>query len=168
MRTILLLSTAAMMLSMSLAAQRRPAGSAPQEQKVGVAIDLRVNDAPYTFKGQAVCQHLAKGSIYDTPAERWSVQHDATGQNMNLTLWRPLKGGGDMVTLSLQASGKRHDVDTVKGPKSTQTTGSGSVRFAPEGGGGTFAVEATAASGAKISGTVKCDAFTASQAVAGN
>ena len=168
MRTVLLFSTVALMLSMSLSAQRRPAGSAPQEQKVGLAIDLRVNGVPYTFKGQGVCEHLAKGSIYDTPAERWSVQHNATGQNMNLTLWRPLKGGGDMVTLSVQSGGKSHDVNTVKGPQATQTTGSGSVRFAPEGAGGTFAVEATAASGAKISGTVKCDAFTASQAVAGN
>jgi len=168
MRTILLLSMTAVMLSMSVAAQRRPPGSAPQEQKVGLSIELRMDSVPYTFKGQGVCQHLAKGSIYDTLAERWSVQHEATGQNMNLTLWRPLKGGGDMVTLSVQSGGKRHDVNTVKGPQATQTTGSGSVRFAPEGAGGTFAVEVTAVSGAKISGSVKCDAFTASEPVAGN
>ena len=162
------LALAVTVLTTSAAAQRRPAGALPQEQKVAVAIDLRVNGAPYAFNGPAVCEHLAKGSIYDTLAERWSVRQDDNGRNMALTLWRPLKGSGDMVTFFVAAGGKRHEVNTVKGPQTVKTTGTGTAKFAAEGAGGTFTIDATADSGAKISGTVKCEKFTVPDVVAGN
>jgi hypothetical protein len=46
-------------------AQRRPAGSPPQEAKVNATITLNVAGAAYHFSGQAVCEHLSQGSIYD-------------------------------------------------------------------------------------------------------
>jgi hypothetical protein len=160
-------AAAMLMLSTSSAAQRRPA-TAPQEDKVSIAVDLRVNGAPYAFKGQAACHHLAKGSIYDTLAERWSVQQNAGGNNMSLTLWRPVKGTGDMVTLSITSGGKRYDVSTVKAPQATRNTGTGTVRFTRQGAGGIFAVEAATVSGAKITGTITCEKFTVPEVVAGN
>jgi hypothetical protein len=42
------------------------------------------------------------------------------------------------------------------------------VKFVPEGKGGTFTLNATAGSGAAVTGTIKCDAFTVPAAVAGN
>jgi hypothetical protein len=48
-------------------------------------------------------------------------------------------------------------VSTVRGG---QVTGSGKVTFEPSGKGGTFRVDATAADGTSISGTIRCDAFT--------
>ena len=131
-------------------------------------IDLRVDGAPYTFKGPAVCHHLATGSIYDTRAERWSVQQSEAGRNVALTLWRPLAGGTDMVTLSITLGGKRHNVNTVKSPNATKTEGSGSVRLSQQGAAGTFSIDATAASGAKITGAIRCDQFTVPDVVAGN
>jgi hypothetical protein len=150
--------------SMTASAQRRVAG--PQEKKVGVAIDLRVGGTPYVFKGEAMCEHLAQGSIYDIVAERWSVRQDDAGRNVNFSLWRPTKGAGDMVTLNVSMGGKRYDVSTVKSPQGP--SGSGSVKLAREGSGGTFTLDLTTASAARITGTVKCDAFTASQPVAGD
>jgi hypothetical protein len=114
-----------------------------------------------------MCEHVPQGSIYDTVAERWSVRQQGTGRNLNLNLWHPLAGAADMVTMSVSTGGKRHDVDTVKKPQSNQTTGSANVKFVPQGNGGTFSIDATASSGAKISGTIKCDAFTAVTPVAG-
>ncbi len=148
-------------------AQRRPAGSAPQEAKVSATIALNVAGMAYQFSGQAVCEHLSRGSIYDIPAERWSVRHSEAARDMSLTVWRP-QSGGDMVTLAVSIGGKRHDVDTVKAPKATAVTGSATVKLAPEGKGGTFTLNATAGSGAAVTGTIKCEAFTTPAVVAGN
>jgi hypothetical protein len=73
-----------------------------------------------------------------------------------------------MVTLAITSGGKRHDVNTVKNPRATATAGSGNVRLASKGAGGVFTLDATAASGAKISGTVACERFTVPELVAGD
>lgn len=155
---------AALILSVAPSAQRRLPGS--QEKKVGVAIDLKVNGTPYTFKGEASCDHLAQGSIYDIVAERWSVRQDDNGRNVNLSLWRPRNGTGDMVQLNVYVAGKRYDVSTVKSPQGP--SGSGSVKLVKEGTGGTFTIDAATPSADRITGTIKCDAFPASEAVAGD
>jgi hypothetical protein len=111
---------------------------------------------------------LSQGSIYDIPAQRWSVRHAEAARDLSLTVWRPQSGSGDMVTLAVDIGGKRHDVNTVKAPKATAVTGSATVKFVPEGKGGTFTLNATAGSGAAVTGTIKCDAFTVPAAVAGN
>ena len=162
--SVLLFVSATLLLSFSASAQRRPVAS--EDPKVNVAIDLKVNGAPYAFKGEASCDHLAEGSIYDIAAKRWSVRQDDNGRNLNLSLWRPAGGGADMVQLNIYVGGKRYDVSTIKSPQGP--SGSGSVKLTPEGTGGTFTVDATTASAAKITGTIKCAAFPASRAVAGN
>lgn len=158
---------AALSIAAPVPAQRRPAGSAQQEAKVNATIALNVGGMAYQFSGQAVCEHLSRGSIYDIPASRWSVRHSETARDLSLTVWRP-QSGGDMVTLAVGIGGKRHDVNTVKAPKATSVTGSATVTFAPEGKGGTFTLKATAGSGAAITGTIKCETFTTPVAVAGN
>jgi hypothetical protein len=71
-----------------------------------------------------------------------------------------------MVQLNVYMGGKRYDVSTIKSPQGP--SGAGSVKLAIEGTGGTFTLEATTASAAKITGTIKCAAFPPSAAVAGN
>jgi hypothetical protein len=156
--------SAALLLSVTPSAQRGGPGSL--EKKVAVAIDLNVSGTPYTFKGSALCDHLAQGSIYDILAERWSVRQDDNGRHLNLSLWRPRNGTADMVQLNVSIAGKRHDVSTIKSPQGT--SGSASVKLTKEGAGGTFTIDAATASGGKITGTIKCDAFPASDAVAGD
>ena len=59
---------AVLMVPAALSAQRRLPGS--QEKKVGVAIDLKVNGTLYTFKGEAICDHLAAGrSTTSSPSD---------------------------------------------------------------------------------------------------
>lgn len=142
---------------------RRQPGSPPQETKVGATIALTVGASAYNFTGQAKCEHLAKGSIYNTVAERWSVNHDENGRSLLLNVWKPLAGGENLVTLYVDAGGKQQVVDT----SSPEKKGTGTATFAPEGKGGVFTIKATTGSGAKVVGTIKCDAFTASEAVAG-
>jgi hypothetical protein len=160
------LFAAILTLTAPLAAQRRPSAS-PVEETVSTVIALSIGGASYNFTGQAVCEHVPNGSIYDIVAERWSVRQQDTGRSMSLNLWHPLSGGSDMVTLTVSTGGKKYDVDTVKKPQSNQTIGSANVKFVPQGKGGTLTIDATAGSGTKVSGTIKCDAFTAVTPVAG-
>ena len=84
---------------------RRPQQQAPKEQATTAAIALKAGGDTYDFSGPAVCQHMPSGSIYGTPAERWTVTHDGGQKNLLLTVWRPLKGGDTMITLHLASAG---------------------------------------------------------------
>ena len=155
----------------SVAAAQTPARQAPgkpPDDKVGVAIALKAGGDSYSFTGKASCTHEQKGYIYMVPAALWRVeQRDANG-NMMLTFWRPATGSGDMFSLIVQRGRATHHADTVKTKDGGAPQGSGEVKFAPAGGGGTFTVDATTASGVKITGTIKCDAFRPASAEGGN
>jgi len=72
------------------------------------------------------------------------------------------------VSLALNIGNKRYSVSTIKVGSNGTVEGSGKITLAREGAGGTFTVDATAANGTKITGTVKCDAFTAAIAEGGD
>ncbi len=74
---------------------------------------------------------------------------------------------GDMFSLSVATGGKSYRVNTVKVGGGSAVLGSGKVTFTASGAGGTFMINATAANGAAITGTIKCSAFTAAEAVGG-
>jgi hypothetical protein len=96
------------------------------------------------------------------------VQQADGARSLSLTVWRPLAGGEDMITLSVSDGARRADVNTVKGRQQTQTTGSGTVKLAPVGKGGTFTIDAKTTSGGAIAGTITCERFTVSTPVAGD
>jgi hypothetical protein len=146
--------------AVSLVAQRRPPGERP-ETTVPVVIEMQVGGGSYTMTGQGTCTHAARASIYDVPAEQWSVRHREGSRSLALTVWRPKGGGGDMLTLAITDGSTSHRVDTVKGGRAPSVSGTGTVTLTPAEKGGTFKMDATTSSGAKISGTVRCEAFTA-------
>jgi hypothetical protein len=135
-------------------AQRRVPGQAQPQQAIQVA--LKVGGATYQSNQAGKCTHAPVASIYNTVAEMWSVQQNAQGQSLALTLWKPKDGSGDMVTLSVTNGNLSHQVDTVRGGT---PTGSGKVTLEKSGNGGTFTVDGKSKSGTQISGTIKCDAF---------
>jgi len=57
------------------------------------------------------------------------------------------------------------NITTVRGG---QVSGSGTVKFSPSGKGGTFPVAAKGKAGEPVTGTFKCEAFTAAIAEGGN
>jgi hypothetical protein len=140
---------------------------APEEDKVGVAIALQVAGEPYQVTGKAKCTHEPKGYIYGTPAKQWVVEHNEGRRSFHLTFWRPASGAPDMFSLWASTGTKSHTVSTTKGPGGGNVKGSGQVKLTSAGSGGTFALDATTASGGKIGGTVKCDGFTAAIAEGG-
>jgi hypothetical protein len=158
--------TGLLAMSATVFAEQRVPRSAQQEATVNVAIALKAGGAAYDFTGQSVCEHAPRGSIYNTLAQRWTVRHDEPGRSLNLTLWRPMSGSADMLNLTVTIKGKTHSINTVKGPDSS-SSGTANVKFEQKGDSGTFAIDGTSASGTPIRGTVKCDRFTAAEAVAG-
>lgn len=150
----------------TLAAQRR-APDAPGASKVPVTIDLQVGTETYRVSGEGTCQHAPRGSIYDIPAERWSVQHNDDSRSLALTLWRPRNGSGDMLTLAVTAGAKSHSVNTVNAERAAKPEGSGTATLAMTGKGGTFTIKAATARQTAIIGTVTCGAFTPAGEAAG-
>ncbi len=148
-------------------AGRRAPGTA-SDDTVGVAIALQAGGEAYRFAGQASCRYEPNAAIYTVRARVWNVSYSDGTRSASLTFWRPTSGSGDMFTLYVQGGGKTYKADTVKTEHGGSPQGSGSVTFAAAAGGGTFTVNATAANGARITGTFKCDAFRTLAAEAGN
>jgi hypothetical protein len=66
-----------------------------------------------------------------------------------------------MFVLSVARGGRSYLVNTVKAGGEDAVRGSGKVIFTKSGSGGTFTINATAANGAAITGTIKCSVFAA-------
>jgi hypothetical protein len=165
--SVLLAVTGAATTVAAAAQVRSVSSSTAQSAKVGVAITLQAGGERYDFIGQGSCQHAAQGSIYNTPAESWTVQQNDGNRSLFVVLWRPIKKSEDMVSLTVSTGKTSYIIDTVKAP-GRLTKGTGSVSFVANPKGGSLTINGTTASGAKVSGTIKCDAFTPRVAVAGD
>jgi hypothetical protein len=136
-------------------------GSAAQglDQQVDVSIALKVAGQTFTFNGKGEGNYEPAAYIYGAKAQLWKVEGRNGQGAASLTLWRPAAGSGDMISFYVTTGGKSYSVNTVRTAGNSQ--GSGKVIFTPAGRGGTFTIDATAANGARITGTLKCGAFTA-------
>ena len=145
---------------------RRRAEPTNESAKVPMQISLQVGGAPYVFTGSGSCRSTPRASIYDVPAAMWTVEQDADGKSLTLTVWHP-STGADMLSLAVTATGKSHRVDTVKVGQRGDVQGSGTVKLDTSGQGGVITINAVSQDGAKISGTIKCDRFTSEEAAGG-
>ncbi len=155
-----------LIVASSVVAQRRAPGA--QKPTVGVTIALKAGADAYAFTGQANCTHAPMASIYGVVAEQWTVEQSEGQRSVHLTLWKPKSGSGEMFSLGVSTGGSSHAVNTVKAEGASPTKGSGTTTFAPSGGGGTFTINAKAADGTTIAGTIKCDAFLPAMAEGGD
>ena len=89
-------------------------------------------------------------------------------ERLTLALWHPASGERPLVSLSLTTGGKRTPSNTVKVGNHGSVEGSGTISLSKDGSGGTFTVNTAAANGTRITGTIKCEAFTAAIAEGGN
>jgi hypothetical protein len=135
-------------------AQRRAPGQAQMKQQIQAS--LKVGGQAYQSSEPGKCTYAPVASIYDVVSEMWSVQQASEGRSLALSFWRPKNGSGDMVTLAVSTGNISQRVSTVRGGGAT---GSGKVMFEKSGNGGTFSVDARTATGAAITGTIRCDAF---------
>ena len=133
-----------------------------------VTIAIAVGGKSYKASGEGECQYAAMASYYDMRAKMWSVEYSVEGKsgltNLHLTAWRPLAGGADQMSLSLQIGSTDHRIDTVR---KSENVGSGTLTLKTKGEGGTFQIDGKDEKGRRIKGTVECATFSAPHAVAG-
>ncbi len=133
-----------------------------------IKISLAIGGKSYKVSGEGMCHYAPVASYYDMRAKMWSVQYNTeekTGlTSLTLTTWRPLAGGADQMSLSVQVGSADHRIDTVK---KSQNVGSGTLKLTPKGNGGTFEIDGKDEKGATIKGTVECITFSSPPAVAG-
>jgi hypothetical protein len=136
--------------------QRRAPPAVEPDWVSPIGVSLTVGDQRYESTAPGKCTHAPVASIYQVVSELWTAQQSQDGRSVNLSLWRPKNGSGDMVTLSVNAGKSAKNVTTVRG---AATSGSAKITLAQSGKGGVFTIEAKAADGTAITGTIKCDAF---------
>jgi hypothetical protein len=133
-----------------------------------ISISLSVAGKAYKLKGEGECHYAPVASFYDMRAKMWSVQYNTEEKSgltsLALTTWRPLAGGPDQMSLTVQLGSDAHRIDTVK---KSQNVGSGTLKLTPKGEGGTFEINGMDEKGATIKGTVECTTFSSPPAVAG-
>ena len=138
------------------------AAAGAQNKPATVQIDLRVGGAAYNASGPGECHATDDASIFNAPAAMKGVQQFDANRSLNFTLWRLTKGG-ESITLDVEIGGKRHRVNTLTVGPATNRRGSGNATFQSRGGGGVFTFDATADTGARITGQVSCSAFAKSE-----
>ena len=125
---------------------------------VPMTIVAKVADKTYRASGLGECASSADASIYEVPATLWHAIYEGGSdpRHVNLTVWRPKSGGGDMVGLSILLGDATHRIATVKGGT---ITGSGTPKVAPAGQGGTLAVTGVDEHGDAVEISVSCERF---------
>jgi hypothetical protein len=125
---------------------------------VPMTIVAKVAGATHRASGLGECASSADASIHDVPATLWHATYEGTEEprRLNLTVWRPKAGGGDMVGLSLTVGETAHQLATVKGG---QLAGEGTPGVRPAGRGGTLTVTGKDDHGDAIELSVECERF---------
>ena len=123
-----------------------------------IQLHLRVGSTPYVVSARGTCLSQPYGTLYDVPAAQWSARHRDDQRYANLAFWR-VRNAGDMFNLGVLLGPTLHRISTVKVSGKGEPHGTGRVTFTPSGSGGTFAIDATADTGAHITGTITCAAF---------
>jgi hypothetical protein len=123
-----------------------------------IQLDLRIGSTPYVVSARGTCLAQPHGTLYDVPAEQWSARHRDAQRYANLSFWR-VRNSGDMFNLGVLLGSTLHRISTVKVPGHGDTHGAGRVTFTLNGSGGAFVIDATADTGARITGTITCGAF---------
>jgi hypothetical protein len=133
-----------------------------------ITIMLSVGGKEYKASGEGQCHFAPIASYYDMRAKMWSVQYHTEAKtgltSLMLTAWRPMAGGADQMSLSVQVGSADHRIDTVK---KSENVGSGTLTLKPKDQGGTFEINGKDEKGATIKGTVQCTTFSSPPAVAG-
>lgn len=122
-----------------------------------LSVSLQVGAQSYSASGAGTC-----GRSEERDATRYVFRHNNTARDkqdrrfLYVTLQRPKNGGPDTVSLNVRV-----------GERQYHDNGAAQATFEKNGAGGVVTVDAVARSGEKISGTLKCAAFTQTEAPGG-
>jgi len=131
---------------------------------VPVKVTYTVGGRTETLRGTGECGYEPHASIYDVEASLWMAEFTDGTRHVALSYWRPLGGGGDRFSLSVQDGPTDHRISTVKG---AAPVGSGRSTFQPTSTGGRFEISGKDQTGAALSATIECARFGAISAEGG-
>jgi hypothetical protein len=140
----------------------RSAESAPVRSEsfsqgtVPMKVVAKVARYDYQSSGAGECASSADASIYEVPATLWHATYGDETAHLNLTVWRPRAGGGDMVGLAFTSGEIPHRISTVKGG---ELAGSATPAVRVSGSGGTLTVTGRDDHGHAIELSVECARF---------
>ena len=123
---------------------------------VPMKVEGTVAGHPWKAEGTGQCATSADGSIYDVPASLWHAIFQDASAHLNLVVWRPRSGAGDMVNFVLTENLIPHRIATVKG---ADIMGGGTPTVEPAGSGGTLSVKGRDDHGHIVEMTVECTRF---------
>ena len=146
-----------MLLVAVMAAAAAPHAQDPDPQSA-IQVNLRIGATPYVVSARGTCLTNPHGTLYDVPAAQWNARHRDAQRYANLAFWR-VQGSAEMFTLGVLLGPTMHRVSTVKVQGKGDPHGHGRVTFASSGAGGSFTIDATADTGAHVTGTITCGAF---------
>ena len=125
--------------------------------QVPVVVNLKVGAETIQATGSGSCTHAPQAAIFSVKSHMRTARIGEGERSVQLTWWDPADGSDDMINLSVGTGSSSRNVSTVRGG---QPSGSGTATFEAEGKRGTFRVQAKAADGTAIAGTITCEAFT--------
>ena len=143
-----LLATLAACAALSAAAQSTPIES-----------DLQVAGRKLQSKAPGECKAAPEASIYGVRAAMTMISQRQGDQSLRMTLWQPRDGSPAMLQMEVSQGSSRHSVDTVRAGTKKDVKGAAKASMARAGAGGTVTIDATTATGERITGTVRCGAF---------
>ena len=128
-------------------------------QSAAIESDLQVAGRKFQSKGPGDCKAAPEASIYGVRAGMTMISQRQGDQSLRLTLWQPRDGSPAMLQMEISQGAARHSIDTVRGGTKKDAKGTAKAALARAGAGGTITVDATTATGERITGTVRCTAF---------
>ena len=136
-------------------------------QSSAVETDLQVAGRKFRSNAPGECKSAAEAAIYGVRAAMTMISQRQGDQSLRLALWQPRDGSPPMLQLEISSGAARQSVDTMRGGTRKDTKGTAKASMARTGAGGTVTVDATTATGERITGTVRCAAFGGVQAEGG-
>jgi hypothetical protein len=149
----------------------------PADGGEAVAVAENAGDSPvagsatlggrtYALDGDGECRQADEAYIYGVASSMWLVQYrgSADPRSLTLTIWRPRSGGADQLSLAISAGDRTSTISTVRGGTAS---GSGTVEITPAGEGAHIVFEGRDGEGTPIHLDLRCDHFSAVEAVGG-
>ena len=128
-------------------------------QSTVVETDLQIGGRKFQSKAPGECKAAPEAGIYGVRAAMAMISQRQGDQSLRLTLWQPRDGSPAMLQLDVSQGSTRQVIDTVRGGTRKDTKGQAKSSLARAGAGGTVTVDATTATGERITGTIRCAAF---------
>ena len=134
---------------------------------VPVEITAELGGTAHRVRGDGECTYAEEAFIRDISSSMWQVNYrgrDGGLSHASVTIWRPVGGGVDQLSVIVEGESGRHQINTVVG---SERAGSGAVLLRPQGDGIRLELDGRDEEGTTIRLTIACARLTPAMAEGG-